>query len=490
MDTTLNSTPLTDNKFVLFEFLNKSLFQMKYYTILLIAVLFFFSTSIVAQNADNPWHLGLSFNVVDLYPTGAEGDEPFAPQGKLFEDPFNVSDHWNFGGPTLSLSRSIIKGFSIGARVSLNLIKNIEGVETANYPYFAVGGFLKQTFFASKKFSPFITVGYGISDIDYTNNKKLELLSSNTSKNINGGLGFDVKLTDFAGLSFETTFHSPFETSGVKHLRHQLGFYYFFGGKDTDKDGIPDKKDTCPEEPGLKEFDGCPDTDGDKIPDNKDECPEDFGAEIMNGCPDSDGDGVPDKDDDCPEEEGLAELKGCPDGDEDGVADKDDECPEEAGEIDNKGCPWPDTDGDGINDNEDACPEEKGSSENSGCPEISSEMVETINQLATQLNFAAGSDKIQGRPLLDALNEIKTLLDNNPDGKLVIEGHTSNDGEADENLVLSQMRAAAVKAFLVETGINPDRLRTEGYGEERPIYDNDTPEGRALNRRVQFRAEF
>ena len=210
----------------------------------------------------------------------------------------------------------------------------------------------------------------------------------------------------------------------------------------------------------------------------------------MNGCPDSDGDGVADKDDECPEEEGLTELKGCPDGDEDGVADKDDECPEEAGVIDNKGCPWPDTDGDGINDNEDACPEEKGSSENSGCPELSSEVVETINQLATQVNFVAGSDRIQGRPVLDALNEIKTLLDNNPEGSLVIEGHTSSDGEAEVNLSLSQMRAAAVKAFLVGMGVNPDRLRTEGYGEERPISDNNTPEGRALNRRVQFRAEF
>jgi outer membrane protein OmpA-like peptidoglycan-associated protein len=68
-----------------------------------------------------------------------------------------------------------------------------------------------------------------------------------------------------------------------------------------------------------------------------------------------------------------------------------------------------------------------------------------------------------------SLNEIKKLLDENPDGSLVIEGHTSSDGEAEANLALSQNRAAAVKAFLVNLGVNPDRLKTEGYGEERPI---------------------
>jgi len=447
-------------------------------------------TGVFAQNSENPWHVGLSFNVVDVYPTGAKGSDPFAPQGKLFEDAFNVSDHWNFGGPTISLSRSIFNGFSIGARVSLNLIKNIDGVDNPNYPYFAAGGFFKQTFLNKKRLKPFITLGYGISDIDYTNTKKIELLSKNTSRNFNGGLGFDFRLTQFAGLTLETNFHSPTENFGVKHFRHQFGFYYSFGSKDSDKDGVPDDKDNCPEEPGLKEFDGCPDTDGDKIPDNKDQCPEDFGTEIMNGCPDADEDGVADKDDECPDQPGALALNGCPDADEDGVSDKDDECPNEAGPVENKGCPWPDTDGDGISDNEDACPEEVGSAENNGCPEISVEVVKTLNEIATNINFAGGSDRIQGKAVMDALNEIKTLLDNNPNGNLIIEGHTSSDGAAEANLILSQKRAAAVKAYLVKLGVNPDRLKTEGYGEDRPIADNDTPEGRTLNRRVQFRTDF
>jgi OOP family OmpA-OmpF porin len=463
---------------------------MKKHLIVTIALTFFYSALVTAQNAKQRWHLGLSFNVVDIYPTGTDADDPLGPQGKLFEDPFNVSDHWSFGGPTIYLSRSLIKGFSIGARASLNVVKKIEGVANPNYPYFAASGFLKQTFFSSKNFKPFITVGYGISDIDYGNTRKLELLSKNTSRNFNGGLGFDIQLSDLIGLSLESTFLSPTENFGVKHFRHQLGLYYAFGSKDSDKDGIPDKNDSCPEEPGLKEFNGCPDTDGDKIPDNKDNCPEEFGSEIMNGCPDSDQDGVADADDQCPQEKGLIALGGCPDRDEDGIADKDDECPQEKGVEENKGCPWPDSDEDGITDNIDSCPDEAGPEENNGCPEIATEIMKTINEIATQVNFMAGSDRIQGRAVIQALEDIKTLLNENPDGNLIIEGHTSSDGGAEDNLILSQKRADAVKAYLINKGINPNRLKTEGYGEERPIDDNNTREGRAINRRVQFKLDF
>ena len=71
-------------------------------------------------------------------------------------------------------------------------------------------------------------------------------------------------------------------------------------GAGTDKDGVSDKKDVCPEVPGLKEFDGCPDTDGDGIPDNKDACPEEEVRRVKR-LSDSDGDGVADNDDACPD---------------------------------------------------------------------------------------------------------------------------------------------------------------------------------------------
>jgi OOP family OmpA-OmpF porin len=466
------------------------LLLMKHLNVLIATILFLSTTHIVAQTADDPWQIGLSFNAVDVYPTGAEGNDPFAPQGDFFEDVFNFSDHWNFGGPSVSLSRSVYKGFSVGARVSINLIKKIDGLDNVEYPYFAAGGFLKQTFASSKKVRPFITVGYGISDFDYSNNRKFELLSSNTSRNINGGIGFDFKLFDFIGLSIESTFHNPLESTGVKHFRHQLGLFYAFGEKDTDKDGIKDKDDECPEEPGLKEFNGCPDTDGDKIPDNKDECPEEVGTEMMNGCPDADEDGIADKDDECQQEKGSIALNGCPDTDGDGVADKNDKCPDEVGAPENEGCPWPDTDGDGVNDIEDACPEEKGTPENSGCPELSKEIISSINELADKILFASETERLQGASVFRVLNEIKSLLELNPDGKLIIEGHASSDGSSEYNAKLSEQRANAVREYLIKMGISADRLRVESFGEDKPANDNDTSEGRALNRRVQFRADF
>ena len=57
-------------------------------------------------------------------------------------------------------------------------------------------------------------------------------------------------------------------------------------------------------------------------------------------------------------------------------------------------------------------------------------------------------------------------------------------------LYVDKNRAEAVRDYLISIGVNPDRLKTEGYGEERPLTDNDTIEGRLTNRRVQFRAEF
>ena len=192
----------------------------------------------------------------------------------------------------------------------------------------------------------------------------------------------------------------------------------------------------------------------------------------------------------CPNEAGLKDLNGCPDSDEDGVIDGDDKCPDELGDPQNEGCPWPDSDGDTITDNIDSCPDQPGTTENSGCPELSSEIVTTINELSTQINFAAGSSRIQGKPVKDALIEIKILLDNNPSGNLIIEGHTSSDGDEKANLILSKNRAEAVRDYLISIGVNPDRLKTEGYGEDRPLTDNETIEGRLTNRRVQFRAEF
>lgn len=99
-------------------------------------------------------------------------------------------------------------------------------------------------------------------------------------------------------------------------------------------------------------------------------------------------------------------------------------------------------------------------------------------------DFASATLKPGSAPVL---REIADALKANPMWKLTIEGHTDNVGGVDYNLELSRRRAASVKNVLVTRyHINPSRLTTIGYGFSRPKASNDTPQGRAFNRRVQL----
>jgi outer membrane protein OmpA-like peptidoglycan-associated protein len=87
---------------------------------------------------------------------------------------------------------------------------------------------------------------------------------------------------------------------------------------------------------------------------------------------------------------------------------------------------------------------------------------------------------------MGALNEIAKLMKAHNDLKFEIDGHTDSDGNADLNMKLSKERADAVKSKLVKMGIDDARLSTKGFGATKPIDKNDTPEGKANNRRVEF----
>ena len=256
---------------------------------------------------------------------------------------------------------------------------------------------------------------------------------------------------------------------------------------DRDGDGIVDHLDSCPDIKGMTTAHGCPDKDGDGIADNIDKCPDDFGPAAMFGCPDKDSDGITDKDDRCPGEAGSIAMKGCPDKDADGIADPDDECPTEAGSTAMHGCP--DKDGDNIPDKDDKCPDVAGIAANKGCPEVKEEVKKVLATALQGIQFETGKDIIRPSSY-GILNNVVKVMNENPEYKLSIEGHTDNKGDAAKNMDLSDKRANAVMKYIINKKIDSARLRANGFGATIPVASNDTEAGRSKNRRVEFKVEF
>jgi outer membrane protein OmpA-like peptidoglycan-associated protein len=224
------------------------------------------------------------------------------------------------------------------------------------------------------------------------------------------------------------------------------------------------------------------DMDEDGILDVNDKCPTVKGT--INGCPDRDGDLIPDENDDCPDEPGT--INGCPDSDGDNIMNKLDSCPDVAGIIKYNGCPIPDKDGDGVNDEEDKCPNEIGTASNNGCPEIKEEIKRKIDYTAKNILFRSGSASMRSASYIP-LNELIVVLKENPTIIITIEAHTDNMGTTQNNQLLSERRAKTVADYLILKGISADRVTWSGFGETLPIADNETENGRAQNRRVEFK---
>ncbi|MEW2920524.1 OmpA family protein [Muricauda sp. ANG21] len=442
--------------------------------LLVVALVFVGINSIQAQDENNPWQISFGVNAIDAYPTNDENN-PFSST-TLFDEYFNVSDHWNIL-PSVSyvgVSKYIGDGFSIGARGSLNRIEKIGDMSVEDLSHYAVDGTIKYNFLKNTTIDPFAEIGGGYTWVDE--------IGAGT---VNGGVGVNIWFSENIGLTLQTQYKHAFEDYLIKHFQHLAGLSIKFGGTDTDGDGIYDKDDACPEVAGLEAFNGCPDSDGDGIEDSKDACPNEAGPKEMNGCPDSDGDGVADKDDACPSTPGLPALAGCPDADGDGVADKDDDCPNEAGPSENNGCPWPDTDGDGVLDKDDQCPDVAGTVANNGCPEVTEEVQKQLNDYARTILFDTGKSSIKAEST-SVMVDIIQILNEYPNAKFTVEGHTDSVGSESLNQKLSEERANSVRTFLIDKGIAADRLTAIGYGEAKPIATNNTRAGRAQNRRVEI----
>jgi outer membrane protein OmpA-like peptidoglycan-associated protein len=311
---------------------------------------------------------------------------------------------------------------------------------------------------------------------------------------------------------------------------------------DSDRDGLPDYKDECPLKAGPVEKNGCPDdsrefdwndSDGDGVVNEFDKEPNTpANARVYgNGVAiDSDYDDIPDHQDECPFKAGPVENKGCPkiegaieaninDSDKDGVidlydkepntpfgvkvysngvsidSDKDkvpdykDRCPLLKGLIDNEGCPQDqDLDGDGVVDSKDLCPDVKGTVENQGCPNknFNKGVSIKIENLASKISFERTKNTLSNKTT-EVLDEIIKIMEEYPATKYQIAAHTDNKYNEKYSLFLSKRRANAIMKYLIDRGINEDRLTAEGYGDTNPKYPNDGDAATAnLNNRIEF----
>jgi OOP family OmpA-OmpF porin len=102
------------------------------------------------------------------------------------------------------------------------------------------------------------------------------------------------------------------------------------------------------------------------------------------------------------------------------------------------------------------------------------------------VNFDFDQAEIRGDAAV-ILDEAVEILKRNPDRQIVVEGHTDWTGPEEYNQSLSESRAEAVKDYMVENGVEAERLSVVGYGETQPVAPNDTRDGRARNRRVEMK---
>ena len=322
-------------------------------------------------------------------------------------------------------------------------------------------------------------------------------------------LGWMVPMGDKAALRLEArnVLNVPKEMKHADNSDQQYwaGLTFGFGGpaKDTDADGVPDKKDKCPDTPKGAKVDatGCPtDADGDGVWDGIDVCigtPK--GAKVdAKGCPvDSDGDGVYDGVDQC---EGTpkgatVDATGCPsDGDGDGVFDGIDTCPgtPKGATVNASGCPA-DSDGDGVPDGVDRCPGTTAglAVDSEGCPievtERETELLDTGMIRLQNVNFETGKAVILPESY-GSLDVVGALLARWPELKIEIGGHTDSRGSATTNQKLSQARAESVRMYI--TGkypkLDPAQYTVKGYGKTKPIVPNTNELNWAKNRRVEF----
>lgn len=325
------------------------------------------------------------------------------------------------------------------------------------------------------------------------------------------GAGVRAEITDRVRMRVEMRdviqeLDRPLGSGWTHHFIPTVGLEFVLAGKvkDTDGDGVVDRKDRCADTPlgAMVDAGGCPtDADGDGVWDGHDQCANTpKGIQVdAKGCPvDSDGDGVNDALDRCASTPRGARVdaRGCPtDADADGVWDGLDQCANTptGATVDATGCPT-DADGDGVYDGLDRCPYTAQGLrvDASGCPievsEKETQLLDTGMIRLSNIEFDTGKADIKSESH-PVLLEVGTILVQWPQLQIEIGGHTDSRGTDKLNQELSEKRAQAVLDYLQSKfpHLQAGQYTAKGYGEAVPIADNKTELGRAKNRRVEFK---
>ena len=350
-----------------------------------------------------------------------------------------------------------------------------DGVGGTDVDFYHASGNVMLTPWPGSYGGPFVFAGAGTSQVKASGTSGV----NQGDVEVGGGLRF--WLTDALGLRLEMrqAFYKWDDPArGSEKINHVIaggGLVFAFGakGRDTDGDGVTDRKDECPATPKGAKVDakGCPkDSDGDGVLDGLDKC-----EGTAKGC--------------------TVDRNGCPgDADQDGVCDGLDQCADtpKGASVDAKGCPS-DSDGDGVWDGLDKCPDTSAGLkvDKDGCPieylEKETEMLDTGMIRLQDVNFETGKATLlaESLPVLDVVGAI---LKKWPELRIEIGGHTDARGSNAANQKLSEARAQSVLSYLTQKypELKAEQFAAKGYGESRPVAPNTTALNMAKNRRVEF----
>lgn len=398
---------------------------MKQFYFLMALAIILGSSTLQAQEVNSPWYFEVGINAVDVYPVGED-----TPQGDYFDEFLNLNDHWNFG-MYVGVSRTFTQRWSVSAKGSFNTIskwgefgETDESVLVDNLKYYSLDGMINFNILKDAKLTPYISVGGG-----YTWIEEGPYNTFSTKDGVSNLVGAGT-VNGALGLTYQIT-----NNFGVKlqtTYKHAFKEYLVKHWQHTlgitytlgSKTAKPEKEKPL-------------DADADGIPDAYDLCPETFGLQEYGGCPDTDKDGVP--------------------------------------------------------DNLDACPNVKGT--DMGCPAKTVAITEPAMSLNTESNTSKTISKAIYFDIESAQldNNAKVVLDlllgesqSTSQYSILIAGHADNTGSIAFNNKLSLQRAEQVKKYLVSKGVSQGAISVSHDGLNKPVANNSTKEGRALNRRAEL----